>query len=187
MKLKFRLAGRGGQGIKFVGSFFVQVAMLSNYNATLSVDYTPSVRGGPIFCDIVLSSNSIFYPFCDKDADFLIAIDQNGFERACECVCEKTISFIDANTISNAEKIIKEGTLYRVPITKWADENNVAPAVNILALGFLSQYLQNNGCIDLKEEHYLKLLDGLPKRFRETNTRSFQLGNSLYHEFKKKF
>ena len=50
MKLKLRLSGRGGQGIKFVGSMLVQVAMVADYYATLSVDYTPSVRGGPIFC-----------------------------------------------------------------------------------------------------------------------------------------
>jgi Pyruvate/2-oxoacid:ferredoxin oxidoreductase gamma subunit len=124
-KLKIRFSGRGGQGIKFVGSILVRVAMAANYYTTLTVDYTPSVRGGPIFCDVILSSAPISYPFCDKDADVFIAIDQNGLERASECIYEKTVSFIDENTVSNAEEIIKKGEVYRVPITRRADENKM--------------------------------------------------------------
>jgi 2-oxoglutarate ferredoxin oxidoreductase subunit gamma len=125
MKLKLRFSGRGGQGIKFLGTALVRVAMLGKYFATLSVDYTPSVRGGPIFCDVVLSSNPISYPFCDKDADVFIAIDQKGFDRASECIWENTISFVDTNTVENPEEVIKVGTLYRIPISRRADENNV--------------------------------------------------------------
>ena len=183
MKLKVRLSGRGGQGIKFVGSVLVRVAMVANYHATLSVDYTPSVRGGPIFCDVIISSDSIAYPFCDKDADIFIAIDQQGIERAVECIYDHTVSFIDANTVSNSEKIIKEGKIYRVPITKRADENNFANTANIVALGFLSKYLKDNKKSDLKEEHYLQVLNKMPERVRETNLRSFELGKKLYEEF----
>ncbi|MBY9015251.1 MAG: 2-oxoacid:acceptor oxidoreductase family protein, partial [Candidatus Lokiarchaeota archaeon] len=63
MKLKLRFSGRGGQGIKFLGSILVRVATAANYYATLTVNYTPSVRGGPIFCDVILSSAPISYPF----------------------------------------------------------------------------------------------------------------------------
>lgn len=183
MKVKFRLSGRGGMGIKTLGRVLVQVAMVANYYATLTVDYTPSVRGGPIFCDVILSSDQISYPFCDKDADIFVAIDQKGIERASECIYEKTVSFIDANTVSNAEEIIKEGVIHRVPIIKKADENNVAKTVNILSLGFLSEYLKNNGKIDLKEDYYLQVLNNMPDRIRETNLKSFQLGKTLYNEF----
>ncbi|MHA2281669.1 MAG: 2-oxoacid:acceptor oxidoreductase family protein [Promethearchaeota archaeon] len=182
MKLKLRFSGRGGQGIKFLGSVLVRVAMVGKYFATLTVDYTPSVRGGPIFCDVVLSSNPISYPFCDKDADVFIAIDQKGFVRASECIWENTVSFIDTNTVDNAEEIITEGTLHRVPITRRADENNVPRATNILSLGFISQYLHNSGKIDLKEEYYNQVFNSMPERVRDVNLRSFQLGKNLYQE-----
>ncbi|MHA1884867.1 MAG: 2-oxoacid:acceptor oxidoreductase family protein [Promethearchaeota archaeon] len=182
MKLKLRFSGRGGQGIKFLGSVLVRVAMAADYYATLTVDYTPSVRGGPIFCDVVLSSNPISYPFCDKDADLFIAIDQKGFLRASECIWEKTLSFIDVNTVENAEEIIKEGTIHRVPITRRADENNVSRATNILSLGFVSQYLSESGKIKIKSEHYSQVFDSMPERLREVNNRSFQLGKELYQE-----
>ncbi|MHA1986602.1 MAG: 2-oxoacid:acceptor oxidoreductase family protein [Promethearchaeota archaeon] len=182
MKLKLRFSGRGGQGIKFLGSVLVRVAMVGNYFATLTVDYTPSVRGGPIFCDVVLSSDPISYPFCDKDADLFIAIDQKGFIRASECVWEKTSSFVDTITVDNAEEIIKEGTLQRVPITKRADENNFPRATNILSLGFIAQYLHDSGKIDLKEEYYAQIFKSMPERVRDVNLRSFQLGKNLYQE-----
>lgn len=184
MKVKFRLSGRGGMGIKTLGQVLVRVAMVANYNATLSVDYTPSVRGGPIFCDVILSSEPISYPFCDKDADYFVAIDQKGIERAVECIYDKTVSFIDANTVSNSEEIIKEGIVHRISITKRADENKITKTVNIVALGFLSEYLKENGKIDLREEHYLQVLNNMPERFRETNIKSYQLGKTLYEELK---
>ncbi|MHA1486013.1 MAG: 2-oxoacid:acceptor oxidoreductase family protein [Promethearchaeota archaeon] len=182
MKLKLRFSGRGGQGIKFLGSVLVRVAMAAKYYATLTVDYTPSVRGGPIYCDVVLSSDPISYPFCDKDADIFIAIDQKGFTRASECIWEKTMSFIDVNTVDNAEEIIQKGTLYRVPITKRADEKKVTKATNMLSLGFISQYISYSEKIDIKEEHYRQVLNNMPERLKALNNRSFQLGKDLYHE-----
>lgn len=181
-KLKIRFSGRGGQGIKFVGSVLVRVAMAANYYATLTVDYTPSVRGGPIFCDVIISSAPISYPFCDKDADVFIAIDQNGFERASECIYEKTESFIDKHTIFNAEEVIKKGKIHRVPITRRADENKMPKSANILCLGLLSQYLKNNGKIDLKEVYFSQVLNNMPDRFRAINIKSYQLGQALYQE-----
>ena len=58
-KLKIRFSGRGGQGIKFLGSALVRVAMTANYYATLTVDYTPSVRGGPIYCDVIIDFSKV--------------------------------------------------------------------------------------------------------------------------------
>lgn len=182
-KLKIRFSGRGGQGIKFLGSVLARVAMGANYYATLTVDYTPSVRGGPIFCDVILDSAPISYPFCDKDADIFIAIDQKGFERASECINEKTLSFIDEHTIANPEEFIKKGKIYRVPITRRADEKKMPQSANILCLGFLSQYLKESGKINLKEEDYAQVLNSMPKRFRAINIQSYQLGQALYQEF----
>jgi Pyruvate/2-oxoacid:ferredoxin oxidoreductase gamma subunit len=161
--------------------------MVANFEATLSVDYTPSVRGGPIFCDVILSTEAIAYPFCDGDADYFVAIDQNGFKRASEAVCEKTISFIDSNTVSKPESVIKSGKILRVPLTKKADELNLTKSTNILSLGFLSEYLHENKSpeyesIELKEEHYMSVLNEMPVRFRETNINTFILGKKLYHE-----
>lgn len=182
---KARIAGRGGQGIKFFGSALVRVAMEANYYATLSVDYTPSVRGGPIFCDVILSSEEISYPFCDEDADIFIVLDQKGFERASECISEKTISFVDSNTVNNAEKVIQKGIIHRIPLTKYADDNEVAKTVNILSLGFLSEYLSKNGKISLKNEHYLQVFNRMKNR--DINIRSFQIGKTLYKDFSHNF
>ena len=181
-KLKIRFSGRGGQGIKFLGSVLVRVAMVANYYATLTVDYTPSVRGGPIFCDVIIDSAPISYPFCDKDADIFIAIDQKGFERASECIYEKTVSFIDEHTIINAEEIIQKGEIHHIPITRRADENKMPKSANIICLGFLSQYLNENGKIDLKEEYYDQVLNSMSERFRAINIQSYQLGQALYRE-----
>ena len=104
MKTKFRLAGRGGQGIKFAGSFLAKAAMKAQYHTTLTVDYTPSVRGGPIFCDIVISSEPISYPFCNHDANVLLMLDQEVTRRASEDVYQKTAKWVCHLTVKEENR-----------------------------------------------------------------------------------
>ena len=186
MKAKFRLAGRGGQGIKFAGSFLAKTAMKANYHTTVSVDYTPSVRGGPIFCDVVIGSAPISYPFCDRDADVLLMLDQEGARRASESVCRKTACFVDTHTVKDPEKYIIRGLLFRCPFSKRADENKMTGAVNVLTLGWLSQYIRQKAAGGelpaLEDGHYRQVIEGLPRRFREVNSRAFELGKMLFDE-----
>ena len=186
MKAKFRIAGRGGQGIKFAGSFLARTAMKANYHTTVSVDYTPSVRGGPIFCDIVVSSEPISYPFCDRDANVLLMLDQEGARRAGESVCQKTACFVDAHTVKDPEKYIIGGLLYRCPFSKRADEHKIPGAVNILTLGWLSLYMHQKAAAGrlpvLKNDHYRQVIQSLPQRFRKANLRAFELGKTLFNE-----
>ena len=186
MKAKFRIAGRGGQGIKFAGSFLARAAMKANYHTTVSVDYTPSVRGGPIFCDIVISSEPISYPFCDRDASVLLMLDQEGVRRASESVCQKTTCFVDAHTVKDPEKYIIGGQLYRCPFSKRADEYKIPGAVNILTLGWLSQYIRQKAPARqlpvLKDDHYRQVIESMPQRFRKVNLQAFELGKTLFNE-----
>jgi 2-oxoglutarate ferredoxin oxidoreductase subunit gamma len=186
MKAKFRVSGRGGQGIKFAGSFLAKAAMKADYHTTVSVDYTPSVRGGPIFCDVVISSEPISYPFCDRDADVLILLDQEGARRASESVCQKTACFADTHTVKDPENYITSGLLFRCPFSKQADENKIPGAVNILTLGWLSQYIHQNAAGDrlpaLEDDHYRQVIESMPPRFREVNSQAFELGKKLFDE-----
>jgi Pyruvate/2-oxoacid:ferredoxin oxidoreductase gamma subunit len=186
MKAKFRLAGRGGQGIKFAGSVLARAAMKANYHTTVSVDYTPSVRGGPIFCDVVISSAPILYPFCDRDADVLVMLDQEGAARACESVCPRTACFVDSHTVKDPEKFIISELIFRRPFSKWADENKIPDVVNILTLGWLSRYIRRiadgGGLPALEDGDYRQVIESMPPRFREVNAQAFGLGKMLFDE-----
>ena len=167
MKVKFRFSGRGGQGIKFLGSALVRVAMVANLNATLTVDYT--------------RSDPIAYPYCEGDADYFIALDQKGFERAAECISENTASYIDSDSIDDtAERTITKGKMHRVPITRRADDLKVTGAVNVLSLGFLSEHLKKSARPELSEEQYIQVFNGM--RNPENNIKTFQRGKDLYQE-----
>ena len=186
MKAKLRLAGRGGQGIKFAGSFLAKAAMKAHYHTTVAVDYTPSVRGGPIFCDVVISSEPISYPFCDRDANVLLLLDHEGAQRASESICHHTACFLDAHTVTNPEDFITRGLLFRYPFSKRADDHNIAAAVNVLSLGLLSKYIRQKA-VDgelpaLEDDHYRQVLESMPERFREVNSRAFELGKLFFNE-----
>jgi Pyruvate/2-oxoacid:ferredoxin oxidoreductase gamma subunit len=186
MKTKFRLAGRGGQGIKFAGTFLAKAAMKAQYHTTLTVDYTPSVRGGPIFCDIVISLEPIYYPFCDRDAHILLMLDQEGAQRASEGVCPQTACFVDTHTVTHPEMFIPGGLLFKCPFSKRADEHEMAAMVNILSMGWLSQYMRQktagDGLPSIEDNHYAMVIESMPEQFRKINSRAFQLGKLLFDE-----
>jgi len=160
--------------------------MKADYSTTVSVDYTPSVRGGPIFCDVVISSAPISYPFCDQDADVLLLLDQQGARRAGESVCPKTACLVDADTVKDPEKLIDRGLLFRCPFSRRADENKIPGAVNILTLGWLSQYIRQNAAGGrlpaLADDHFREVIENMPPRFREVNSRAFELGKRLFEQ-----
>jgi 2-oxoglutarate ferredoxin oxidoreductase subunit gamma len=184
MKAKFRLAGRGGQGIKFAAISLAQAAICARYHTSVTVDYTPSVRGGPIFCDVVISSEPISYPFCDKDANVLLMLDQTVAPRIGEGLCHKTVCIVDAHTVADPEEFITSGLLYRCPFSEQADKESIAAAANIVSLGWLSKYIRQNAANgelpNLADVHHRQVIDKMPERFRETNSRAFRLGKMLF-------
>jgi Pyruvate/2-oxoacid:ferredoxin oxidoreductase gamma subunit len=160
--------------------------MSANYHATVAVDYTPSVRGGPIFCDVVISSKPIHYPFCDRDADILLILDNKGASRASACVCHKTVCVVDAHTVSAPEAFIANGRLFKCPFSKRADEHDIAGMVNLLSLGWLSKFLRQRATglwlPVLADDHYQRVIQRMPERIRATNAQAFKLGEQLYQE-----
>ena len=113
-------------------------------------------------------------------------LDQQGARRAGESVCQKTACFVDSNTVKDPEKYIVRGLLFRCPFSKWADENKIPGAVNILTLGWLSQYIRQKAAGGrlpaLEDDHYRQVIENMPQRFREVNSRAFELGKMLFDE-----
>jgi Pyruvate/2-oxoacid:ferredoxin oxidoreductase gamma subunit len=139
----------------------------------------------------VISSKPIYYPFCDRDADILLILDKNGAQRASECVCHKTVCVVDTHTISKPEAFIANGRLLRCPFSKQADEHNIAAVVNLVALGWLAEFLHQRpsamGLPMLADDHYCGVIQRMPKRIRGSNQQAFELGTQLYQKASRAF
>jgi hypothetical protein len=113
-------------------------------------------------------------------------LDQKGARRASESVCPKTACLVDAHTVKDPEKFILRGLLFRCPFSKRADENRIPGAVNILTMGWLSQYIRRKAARGelpaLDDDHYHQVIEGMPPRFRIVNSRAFELGKMLFDE-----
>jgi hypothetical protein len=70
--------------------------------------------------------------------------------------------------------------MYRIPITKRADEKKTTGAVNILSLGFLSEHLRKTNQPQLEEDQYITVFNSM--RNSENNIKTFQYGKDLYQE-----
>ncbi|MFW9914577.1 MAG: 2-oxoacid:acceptor oxidoreductase family protein [Candidatus Thorarchaeota archaeon] len=67
MTMQIRIAGIGGQGIKYAGRILGKAATESGYAASQTVRYTPATRGGLIYTDVVISEEAegIINPFIE--------------------------------------------------------------------------------------------------------------------------
>ncbi len=80
MKIEIRIAGLGGQGAVFAAHLLGRAGVLENWHVSQSSFYGPESRGTLSYGDVILSKESIDFPFV-RNPDILIALCQEGYDR----------------------------------------------------------------------------------------------------------
>ena len=86
--------GVGGQGILTAGSVLANVAANNNLEVALTPVYSPAVRGGDSFVEIIISDAPIENPFMDH-ADLIFSLTSIDSASIIHYVDEKTELFYD--------------------------------------------------------------------------------------------
>lgn len=73
-------SGSGGQGVLLAGKLLATAAMKIIPHVTLFPSYGAEVRGGTSNCEVVLSSDEISSPVCEK-FDSMILMSRGGAQR----------------------------------------------------------------------------------------------------------
>ncbi len=80
MKLQFRFAGSGGQGIGVMGIIFAEAAAMEGKEVAFSQSYGPEARGGESRSDVVICDTAIYYPRV-TNPDYLVILSPASYER----------------------------------------------------------------------------------------------------------
>lgn len=80
MKKQLRIAGLGGQGVVLSARLFGQAGVIEKRYAAQSSTYGPESRGTLCRAEVIISDEPIDYPYV-TEADFLIALAQEGYEK----------------------------------------------------------------------------------------------------------
>lgn len=139
---QYLFAGFGGQGILFSGKFLAYKGLMAGKNVSWLPSYGPEMRGGTASCSVVLSETPIGSPIV-SNPDVLIAMNLPSLDRYENSVAPGGTIFVDSTLIER--KVQRQDvTVYYVPATQMASDNNIPTLANMILMGKVLAVLGEN-------------------------------------------
>jgi len=169
MKKEVRICGFGGQGVVLAGHVLGKAAAAyDNLHAIQTQSYGPEARGGAARSEVVISDKPIGYPRI-VTADILVAMSQEAFLKFTSDVRQDGLIIVDPDLVLDP---IVDKTMYKVYASRIADELGNKIIANIVMLGAL---IAISGIVS-RDAITGSVLESVPARFKELNTRALERG-----------
>ncbi len=177
MRVEFRLAGEGGQGLMTAAIILAGAAAEhTDLNTVQTQSYGPESRGGSSKADVVISDEDIDYPEVHAP-DFIVVMAQEACDKFASTIAPGGTVIVDSNHVRSVPEL--EARVISYPISKKAVELGREIVANIVALGLLTGV---SGVVP--PDAVLKsLLSRVPKGTEALNTKAFQAGLDAAREF----
>lgn len=129
------IAGFGGQGILFTGKFLAYKGLVEGKEVSWLPSYGPEMRGGTASCSVILSDEPVGSPIVSTP-DVLVAMNLPSLDKYEDAVAPGGIIIVDSTLIEREVKR-DDVTVYYVPATKLASDNNMPTLANMIIAGKL--------------------------------------------------
>lgn len=160
------LTGLGGQGIVMSGVILAKAAVLDGKNVVQTQNYGPESRGGSCRADVIISDSEIGYPRVDE-ADIILALSGEGFDKYKDCACEGATVILDKHIETDGCQCGK-----KFDIVEYAQGVLKRPqAINMILLGILTKVA---GLVSY-ESMVEAIKDSLPPASLEMNIKHLML------------
>ncbi|MCJ7514855.1 MAG: 2-oxoacid:acceptor oxidoreductase family protein [Dehalococcoidia bacterium] len=170
-RTEIRLSGAGGQGIVLAGQILGQAASLyeKGKSATLTQSYGPEARGGSCSAEVVISNESVGYPYVISP-QVLVIMSQEAYNKYTPGLSPETLVIIDPDLVKPGTS--RNANILSIPATSLAREMGRVVVANIVMLGFLAAVSDVVSAKALKES----ILATVPKGTGEFNIQAFTTG-----------
>ncbi|MEE4354309.1 MAG: 2-oxoacid:acceptor oxidoreductase family protein [Desulfatiglans sp.] len=129
------ITGFGGQGIVLAGRILGEAATLGDHKqSTLVQSYGPEARGGACSAEVIISDNSIHYPYV-RNPDILVCMSQSGYDKFVKELKKEGTLLIDQDLVQ--PKGVGR-TYFSIPSTRIAEELGRKMMANIIMIGFIT-------------------------------------------------
>jgi 2-oxoglutarate ferredoxin oxidoreductase subunit gamma len=128
------IAGFGGQGVVLAGTILGKALTLYEDNeAVLTQVYGPEARGGASSANLVISDETIDYPFV-QHPDILVILSQEAYTKFRPEAAQDATILIDDGLVTPWE----DDRPYGIPATRMAEEIGQRRVANVIMLGFFT-------------------------------------------------
>jgi 2-oxoglutarate ferredoxin oxidoreductase subunit gamma len=169
-KHEIRLCGFGGQGIILAGYIIGQAATVyEGANAVFTQDYGPEARGGACRADIIISEETVRYPYVDKPS-ILVAMSQAAYDKYIVSVRDDTLVIIDEDLVKPTDTVSNQ--LLSIPASRIAEELGRVAVANVVMMGFITAATDVLSTDAMRKS----ILASVPPGTEELNTNAFERG-----------
>ena len=169
----FLFSGFGGQGILFAGKFLAYKGLIDNKQVSWLPSYGPEMRGGTASCSVIVSDEPVGSPIV-SNPDILIAMNLPSLDRYENAVKKGGMIFADS-TLIERKAVRDDITVYYIPATRLASENNMPTLANMIIVGKILKVLD-----DFNEESVRaalgKVISAKHADMLEVNLKAMQIG-----------
>lgn len=134
---QYLFSGFGGQGILFSGKFLSYKGLTEGKNVSWLPSYGPEMRGGTASCSVIISDEAVGSPIV-SNPDVLVAMNLPSLDKFEDSVAKGGIIIADSTLIERKVKR-DDVTVYYVPATRLASENDIPTLANMIIIGKLMQ------------------------------------------------
>ena len=170
---QFLFSGFGGQGILFAGKFVAYKGLTDGKQVSWLPSYGPEMRGGTASCSVIVSDEPVGSPIVSKP-DVLIAMNLPSLDKFESTVAPGGIIFMDS-TLIDRDVARTDVTVYKVPATRLAGENNMPTLANMILLGKILSVLGEDAPESI-DAALKKVISAKRADMMEVNLRALQLG-----------
>ena len=170
---RFIFAGFGGQGVLFSGKVVASAALVDGQEVTWMPSYGPEMRGGTANCGVCISGEPIGSPVVNKPT-VLVAMNNPSFAKFIDAVEPGGQVFIDS-TLVDLTTDRTDITVYAVPATQLANDNELQGIANVILLGKVLQEAKFTELTTL-EQALSKCVPERNQHLLEHNIRAVHLG-----------
>ncbi|MBU0988428.1 MAG: 2-oxoacid:acceptor oxidoreductase family protein [Proteobacteria bacterium] len=169
-KTEIIITGFGGQGIVLAGFILGKAAAIGDKKeSTMIQSYGPESRGGSCSAQVVISDQTIFYPYVTTP-DILVCMSQSGYDKMIGDLKKKGTLIVDQDLARPTRDI--DGDFFSIPATRMAEEIGRKMMANIIMLGFLTA-VTNIVSMDAAQK---AVEESVPKGTEALNIKAFTKG-----------
>ena len=170
---KILIAGFGGQGILFTGKAIAYTGLKAEKEVSWLPSYGPEMRGGTANCSVIIADEPVGSPIVEKP-DVLIAMNLPSLEKYLNETVNGGYIIYDSSLI--AKDVARDGvSIFAIPATKLASDNNLNGLANIIILG---KVVKETGIFTLEQikTNLSQMVPAKKAELLEKNIKAIEIG-----------
>lgn len=171
--LNMLIAGFGGQGVLFFGKIVAYTGMIEEKQVSWLPSYGPEMRGGTANCSVCIDTKPIGCPIV-LTPETLVVLNRPSFDKFIGDVAPNGKVILDS-TLMDVSTDRTDITLYKIPASKMANDNELHGLANIIVLG---QTLKASGftSFEVLQKALEKCVPPKKQHLLEPNIRALKMG-----------